>query len=47
VPEEGHVDEGLLFFRLRLPSGSTGRMWNMRMSQGQKKEMDHSGHVMR
>jgi hypothetical protein len=35
-----------LFFRLRLPSGSMGRMWNMRMSQGHKLEMDHSGHVM-
>jgi hypothetical protein len=35
------------FFRLRLPSGSMGRMWNMRMSQGHKLDMDHSGHVMR
>jgi hypothetical protein len=35
------------FFRLRLPSGSMGRMWNMRMSQGHKMAMDHSGHVMR
>ncbi|HKW00012.1 MAG TPA: hypothetical protein VJN96_09305 [Vicinamibacterales bacterium] len=35
------------FFRLRLPSGSMGRMWNMRMSQGPKIDMDHSGHVMR
>jgi hypothetical protein len=35
------------FFRLRLPSGNMGRMWNMRMSQGHKMEMDHSGHVMR
>lgn len=36
-----------LFFRVRLPSGSMGRMWNMRMSQGHKMEMDHSGHVRR
>jgi hypothetical protein len=36
-----------VFARLRLPSGSMGRMWNMRMSQGHKMEMDHSGHVMR
>jgi hypothetical protein len=36
-----------VFFRLRLPSGDMGRMWNMRMSQGHKMEMDHSGHVMR
>jgi hypothetical protein len=37
------------FFRLRLPSGRMGRMWNMRMSQGHKidSEMDHSGHLMR
>jgi hypothetical protein len=35
------------YFRLRLPSGRMGRMWNMRMSQGHKLEMDHSGHVMR
>jgi hypothetical protein len=37
----------LAFFRLRLPSGDSGRMWNMRMSQGHKMTMDHSGHVMR
>ena len=35
------------FFRLRLPSGRMGRMWNMRMSQGHKMAMDHAGHVMR
>jgi hypothetical protein len=36
-----------VFFRLRLPTGTFGRMWNMRMSQGPKMEMDHSAHVMR
>lgn len=36
-----------LFFRLRLPTGSAGRMWNMRMSEGRKMEMAHAGHVMR
>jgi hypothetical protein len=36
-----------VFLRVRLPSGSMGRMWNMRMSQGHKMETDHSGHVMR
>jgi hypothetical protein len=36
-----------LFFRLRLPTGSMGRMWNMRMSEGRKMEMEHAGHVMR
>ena len=35
------------FFRLRLPSGNMGRMWGMRMSQGHKMQMDHSGHVTR
>jgi hypothetical protein len=33
------------FFRLRLPTGSMGRMWNMVMSQGHKMPtIDHSGH---
>jgi hypothetical protein len=36
-----------VFFRLRLPSGGSGRMWNMRMSQGPKMEMNHSDHAMR
>jgi hypothetical protein len=36
-----------VFFRLRLPSGSMGRMWGMRMSQGHRMEMDHASHVMR
>lgn len=36
-----------LFFRLRLPTGSMGRMWNMRMSQGHKMDMKHAGHEMR
>jgi hypothetical protein len=31
-----------LFFRLRLPTGSMGRMWNMRMSQGHTMTM--AGH---
>ena len=53
VPEPLKVTHGdrpvsfQMFFRLRLPSGSMGRMWNMRMSQGHKMEMDHSGHAMR
>jgi hypothetical protein len=34
-------------FRLRLPTGGMGRMWNMVMSQGHKMPMDHSSHVMR
>ena len=34
-----------LYFRLRLPSGNMGRMWNMVMSQGHKMRAgDHSGH---
>ena len=33
-----------VFFRLRLPTGSMGRMWNMRMSQAHVMEMDHAGH---
>ena len=32
-----------VFFRLRLPSGSMGRMWNMRMSQGHSMT-GHAGH---
>ena len=36
-----------LFFRLRLPTGGSGRMWNMRMSQGPKMEMSHANHVTR
>jgi hypothetical protein len=53
VPEPLRVTHGnrpvsfQVFFRLRLPSGSSGRMWNMRMSQGPKMEMNHSDHVMR
>lgn len=53
VPEPLRVTHGnhpvsfQAFFRLRLPSGDMGRMWNMRMSQGHKMQMDHSGHVMR
>jgi hypothetical protein len=53
VPEPLKISHGehpvsaQIFFRLRLPSGKSGRMWNMRMSQGHKMEMDHSGHVMR
>lgn len=35
------------FFRLRLPSGRMGRMWNMRMSQGHDMQGDQSGHIMR
>jgi hypothetical protein len=52
VPEPLEVTHGdrpvslQMFFRLRLPSGRMGRMWNMRMSQGHKMEMDHSGHAM-
>ncbi|MGE5834272.1 MAG: hypothetical protein ACM4AI_07320 [Acidobacteriota bacterium] len=30
-----------LFFRVRLPAGQMGRMWNMRMSQGHKMAMTH------
>lgn len=33
-----------VFFRLRLASGSMGRMWNMRMSQAPVMDMDHAGH---
>ncbi len=36
-----------MFFRMRLPAGSMGRMWNMRMSEGHKMEMGQPGHVMR
>lgn len=36
-----------MFFRLRLPTSSMGRMWNMRMSQGPKMDMEDAGHVMR
>jgi hypothetical protein len=36
-----------VFLRVRLPTGSMGRMWNMRMSQGHTMKNDHSGHVMR
>jgi hypothetical protein len=35
------------FLSVRLPAGRMGRMRNMRMSQGHKMAMDHSGHVMR
>jgi hypothetical protein len=33
-----------VFFRLRLPAGDMGRMWNMRMSQGHEMRMSHAGH---
>lgn len=38
-----------IFFRLRLPSGPMGRMWNMRMSQPLAGHAvnPHAGHVMR
>jgi hypothetical protein len=37
-----------IFFRLRLPAGNMGRMWNMVMSQGHKLSAgDHAGHQMR
>jgi hypothetical protein len=36
-----------VFFRLRLPTGGSSRMWNMRMSQGHKMGSEHAGHVMR
>jgi hypothetical protein len=35
-----------VFFRLRLPSGPMGRMWNMRMSQVHRMGSNHSGHNM-
>jgi hypothetical protein len=37
-----------VFFRLRLPTGPMGRMWNMVMSRGHEmsQPVDHSGHVM-
>lgn len=53
VPEPLRVTHGnrpvsfQVFFRLRLPSGGSGRMWNMRMSQGPKMQASHSDHVMR
>lgn len=49
VPEPLKVTHGAhpvsfqAFFRLRLPAGNMGRMWNMRMSEGHKMEMDHGG----
>jgi len=33
-----------LFFRLRLPTGAMGRMWNMRMSQAHRMSSAHAGH---
>jgi hypothetical protein len=37
-----------VFFRLRLPSGPMGRMWNMVMSRGYAGPADqHAGHVIR
>ena len=36
----------LVFLRLRLPTGSMGRMWNMRMSQGHVMASGHAGHQM-
>jgi len=53
VPEPLRITHGdhpvsfQLFFRLRLPSGIMGRMWNMRMSQAHVMEMNHAGHSMR
>jgi hypothetical protein len=44
---EKHPVSFQVFFRVRLPAGSMGRMWNMRMSQGHNLQMDHSGHVKR
>ena len=44
---ENHPVSFQMFFRLRLPTGNMGRMWNMRMSQGHKMAMNHSGHTMR
>lgn len=47
VPEPLKVTHGnrpvsfQVFFRLRLPTGGSGRMLNMRMSQGPKMEMNH------
>jgi hypothetical protein len=37
----------LVFFRLRLPTGGSSRMWNMRMSQGPNMGDEHAGHIMR
>jgi hypothetical protein len=36
-----------VFFRLRLPTGGMGRMWNMRMSRAHVMGSAHAGHVMR
>jgi hypothetical protein len=36
-----------VFFRLRLPTGPMGRMWNMRMSEGHRVADPHAGHVMK
>lgn len=36
-----------VFFRLRLPTGGMGRMWNMRMSRAHVMDSAHAGHVMR
>ena len=36
-----------VFFRLRLPTGAMGRMWNMRMSQAHRMSSAHAGHEMR
>jgi len=54
VPEELRATHGehpvsfQVFFRLRLPTGPSGRMWNMVMSQGHKMGASaHSGHSMR
>jgi hypothetical protein len=33
-----------VFFRLRLPTGPMGRMWNMRMSEGHRIADPHAGH---
>jgi hypothetical protein len=47
-PSHGeHPVSAQAFFRLRLPAGDMGRMWNMFMSQGHRPGADHSGHVMR
>lgn len=48
-PTHGHRPvSAQVFFRLRLPTGPMGRMWNMVMSRGHEmaQPVDHSGHVM-
>jgi len=46
-PAYGHPVSFHLFFRLRPPAGTMGRMWNMRLSQpmsGHDMPMDHKMH---